>query len=128
NLPAGSPVNDFFPWGFVVRSPGVTPNSRTLPDLTADARTGESQYDGVVTFAFKIPLEARANKDPFKITLTFLVIDDSQTRITRSIEEAKYGGEQAFEQRATDIGATQVTLLGSVAYGGSTNSRTICGA
>lgn len=59
-------VNDIFPYGFIVRSPEVTPGSRSLPSLSGDPRPIEEQYDGIVTFAFKIPLQAVANEDPLK--------------------------------------------------------------
>lgn len=122
-LPSGSPITDadIFPWGFVVRNPDST-HSRTLP-----VATSSDDYDGIVTLAFKLPLKKQANLDPFEITMVFLAVDDGTTRVTRSIQEALYGGEQAFEQRAMDLNASMVTLLGHTDYFGSISPRTICG-
>ncbi|HEX7118567.1 MAG TPA: hypothetical protein VF212_07265, partial [Longimicrobiales bacterium] len=69
------------PYGFVVRRATST-TTRTLPESP-----GENQFDGVVTFAFKIPLQATPAEDPFTVSVIFLAVDDSETRITQSLEE-----------------------------------------
>jgi surface protein len=105
------PSGDAFPYGYVTRNPN-DPSSRTLP-----GNPGEGQYDGVVTFAFKIPLQARANEDPFEITMMFKPMDDTTTRITQSLEEEGSEGQSSLRQRisALEAGGTtvHVTLLGN---------------
>lgn len=121
SLSKGSDIDDIFPYGFIVRNPNNA-NSRTLP-----ASPGSTDFSGLVTFAFKIPLQATASDDPFNITMMFLAVDDPVTRITRSIQEADDGGEQAFEQRASDLNAKIVTLIGNTpAYNGSSHPRVLC--
>ena len=108
------------PYGFVVRG---TNGGRTLP-----ASPAAGQYDGVVTFAFKIPLQASAAEDPFTVTALFLAEDDSETRLTQSLEEQTTTGEAAFLARAQAIGATMKTVLpGAGTYRGDPiGTRTIC--
>ncbi len=105
------PSGGAFPYGYVTRNPG-TPDSRTLPP-----DPGEGQYDGVVTFAFKIPLQSQANKDPFEITVMFKPMDDGTTRITQSLEEQSDQGQQALRERISaleeDGANVHVTLLGN---------------
>ncbi|HEX7050118.1 MAG TPA: hypothetical protein VF188_07965, partial [Longimicrobiales bacterium] len=115
-------VFEVFPYGFVVRNPS-TPNSRALP-----ASPAADQYDGVITFAFKIPLQATPAEDPFTVSVMFLPVDDSETWMTQSPEEQDAAGQAAFEARAAALGATQVTLLSGGAYGGTIPQRTLCGA
>src|SRR5690606_40074841 len=49
---AGLAIDDVFPYGFVVRNPNDR-TSRTLPENPVD-----DQFDGIVTFAYKVPLQA----------------------------------------------------------------------
>jgi hypothetical protein len=118
SAPAGVVV---LPYGFVVRS--AASGGRTLP-----ASPAEGQYDGLLTVAFRLPLQATAADDPFTITLVLLAQDDSETRISQSLEEQTPAGQAAFLARAAQIGATMKTVLpglgGYAADGGST--RTIC--
>ncbi len=72
---------ELLPYGFVVHNPS-TPNSRRLP-----ANPAANRFDGLVTFAFKIPLQATPAEDPFTVSIVFLAVDDSETRITQSLEE-----------------------------------------
>jgi hypothetical protein len=118
--PAG--VRDIFPYGFVVRRAG-NPTTRTLP-----ASPAADQFDGVVTFAFKIPLQAKASDDPFTISFMALAVDDDETRITQSLEEQHAAGPAAFEARAAALGASRVNLLPGGGYGGPTPSRLFCAA
>src|SRR5690606_25124302 len=67
-MTAPAAVTNKFPYGFVTRNP-ATPNSRTLP-----ASPPVGQFDGLVTFAFRVPLQPSdqgttngATKDPFSI-------------------------------------------------------------
>jgi len=96
-----------FPYGFVVSNPS-TPGSRSLPN-TADA----NEFSGIVTFAFRYPLQATAAGDPFSIGVQFLAVQDTETRMTESIEERQdTAGVRRARERATALGATTVTVLG----------------
>ena len=111
---------DVLPYGFVVRN--AMDGSRTLP-----ASPAVGQFDGVVTFAFKLPLQATPAADPFSVTALFLAEDDSETRLTQSLEEQTPAGEAAFLARAAAIGATTATvLLGSSYEGGELSARVMC--
>lgn len=108
------------PYGFVVRN--ATDGGRTLP-----ASPAAGVYDGVVTFALKIPLQASAGNDPFTVTALFLAEDDSETRITQSLEEQTPDGEAAFLARGTAIGATTKTVLPGSTYAGDPgDTRMVC--
>jgi hypothetical protein len=109
-LPAG--VNDVYPYGFVVSNPNNAA-SRDLP-----ANPGANQFDGLVTFAFRIPLQPNdpsttngASKDIYTLSLHFLAVDDSETRVTESIEEQTAAGHAAVAARAAALSATTVTVL-----------------
>jgi hypothetical protein len=119
-ITASPAVTTVFPYGFVVSNPSLT-NSRTLP-----ANPAADQYDGMVTFAFKYPLQATEADDPFSITGIFLALDDGETRMTQSFEEQNATSEAAFESRASALGATAVTLLPGGSYSGGATARTLC--
>ncbi len=110
---------DVLPYGFVVSNPNSS-TSRTLP-----ASPAPGQYDGVVTFAFRIPLQASPAADPFTISVMMQAVDDNVTRLTQSIEE-QGEGQAAFEQRAASLGAASVTLLAGGSYSGGLPTRTLC--
>jgi hypothetical protein len=114
--PAGSQL---LPYGFVVRNP-ATPGSRTLA-----ASPAPGQFDGVVTFAFRLPLQPTAAEDPFNVTIMVLPLDDDAVRVTQSLEE-QGAGQAGFEQRVAALGAGSATLLGGGAYSGPATTRTIC--
>ncbi len=78
-------VNSVFGYGFVTRPIGNT-DSRILPAVPVRP----DGYDGMVTFAVRVPLQANPNgasKDPFSFSMLFEVMDDSQTTVTESLEE-----------------------------------------
>jgi hypothetical protein len=111
-LAAPAAVTERFPYGFVVRNPG-TGNSRTLP-----ASPAVSQFDGQVTFAFRVPLQPHdagttngPQKDPFTLSFVFMAVDDTETRVTESIEEQTPAGRTAVAARAAALSATTVTVL-----------------
>ena len=114
-------VTNRFPYGFVVRHATET-GTRTLP-----ASPAEGQFDGRVTFAYRIPLAATAAEDPFTISILAVAMDDSDTRMTQSPEEQSAAGRSAFEARATALGATAVTIFPGGAYTGSAAKRMLCG-
>lgn len=117
DAPAG--VTTVFPYGFVVRN-ATTPASRILEESPAPG-----QYDGVVTFAFKVPLQASAGDDPYSISAVFLAVDDTETRVTESIEEQGSASVQAGADALS--GAVSVTLLGNSATTvGGRGIRRVC--
>lgn len=93
--PAG--VRDVFQYGFVVRN-------RTGSGRTLSANPGVDQYDGLVTFAVRLPLQANPINDPYSFSLVFEVVEDSANRVTRVPEETV---SQA-QSRATALGASLV--------------------
>lgn len=107
----GSSVTDIFPYGFVVKSPNVLNGERTLPGSPAPG-----QFDGLVTFAFKLPLQEVADDDPFEISLMFLPVDDTQERITQSLEEQNPEGLAALEERVAALNPASVTVLPGSIY------------
>jgi hypothetical protein len=119
DAPAGVSV---FPFGFVVNAP-IVGGVRTLA-----ADPAENEFDGLVTFAFKVPLQESSTDDPFTISFRALAVEDTETRITQSLEEQDAAGRAAVEARAAQLGARQVTLLPGGAYGGGIPSRQICTA
>jgi hypothetical protein len=104
-LPAG--YTGIFPYGFVVRS-ATSATSRTLPNAT-----GPNDWGGLVTFAFRYPLQTPdANSDPFSTSFNVLLVQDTETRMTESIEERQdTSGVRMARERATALGATTVTVL-----------------
>jgi FG-GAP-like repeat len=78
-------VTSVFGYGFVTRTIG-NPSSRIL----ASYPIRSDGYDGIVTFAVRVPLQAGPNgasKDPFSFSMMFEVMDDSNTSVTQSLEE-----------------------------------------
>ncbi|MFC6663462.1 hypothetical protein [Deinococcus multiflagellatus] len=110
--PAG--VTRLFPYGFVVRRKTVT-NSRLLP-----ANPAAGQYDGVVTIAMKLPLQANSADDPFRFNMNFAVMDDSRTRVTESVEEQGAASDAAARAAALGAGTPVMTLCGSTLNTGTT--------
>jgi len=121
---AGEDVEDVFPYGFVVRRLGSTV-TRELP-----ASPDEDQFDGIVTFAFKVPLQSSPADDPFTVSVMFLAVDDDEVKITQSMEEQTSAAAAAFEARATALGASVHTLLAPDGVFGSiapAMARMLCG-
>ena len=79
-------VTNTFPYGFVVRHATET-STRTLA-----ANPAPDQFDGRVTFAYRLPLATNPADDPFTISLIAVAMDDSETRVTQSFEEQNAGG------------------------------------
>lgn len=103
-LPAG--VTSLFPYGFVTRAVNSA-TSRTIPNA-ADS----NDYGGLVTVAFRYPLTGSANTDPFVSSFQVLVVEDSETRMTESIEEGQdTTAVRRIRERAASLGATTVTVL-----------------
>lgn len=103
-LPEADPsATSVLPYGFVVRH--AVNNGRTL-----DASPAAGQFDGRVTFAFKIPLQATAENDPYKIALRFQVVENEVTRVTQSLEDKGFTGDLAAAARATALAADDLTV------------------
>jgi hypothetical protein len=117
-VPAGVSA---FPYGFMVRHRTAT-DTRTLA-----ANPAANAYDGFVTFAFKVPLAASQANDPYSVKLMVMAVDDSQTRVTQSVEERDTPSQAAFEAKVAALSATGVTLLTGGSYSGSVTTRTLCG-
>jgi FG-GAP-like repeat len=106
-LPLGRPpgVSDLLEYGFVVRCVDhCTPNSRALL-----ANPAPEQFDGRVTVAVRLPLQASPKDDPFRFSMLFEVVDDSNTRITQSLEEQS--DNSLMQTRAAALSNAQVVAL-----------------
>ncbi|WP_407541947.1 delta-60 repeat domain-containing protein (plasmid) [Deinococcus radiomollis] len=99
SLGALSGVQSVLPYGFVVR------NQTTMTTRTLAANPATGQFDGQVTFAVRLPLQAIPANDPYTFSLVFEVVQDTQTRVTKTAQETL----AAAQQRATALGATQVS-------------------
>lgn len=104
-LPAG--VTGILPYGFVVRNPASTTN-RTL-----SAATSDNDFGGVVTLTYRLPLSPAGNaSDIFSVVVKLLAVQDTETRLTESIEESTdTTAVRLLRERATALGATAVTVL-----------------
>ena len=106
NLARDSGATDLFPYGYVV-SNIHTPGSRSLP-----ANPAANQWDGEVSFSFKLPLQSDPKRDPYSVTLMFDVVDDANTRVTQSTEEQGFAGDIAASLRAATLGSVDLAVLG----------------
>ena len=61
----------------------IDDSGRTLP-----ANPAANRFDGMVTIAFKLPLQVNPQDDPHRIALRFRFMEDSNTRVTQSLEES----------------------------------------
>jgi hypothetical protein len=81
--------------------------NRTLP-ATADV----NDFAGLLTFSFRFPLQATAADDPFSFVFWATAYQDTETRLTESIEESQdTGAVRRLRDRAVTLGATTVTVL-----------------
>jgi hypothetical protein len=104
--PAG--VTNIFPVGYVVRNRNTNAN-RTLP---VPSSSNPHQYDGVLTLAFRLPLQATSAQDVFSFFFQILAVTDTEVRLTESMEEAQdTAAVRRLRERATAMGATTVTVL-----------------
>jgi hypothetical protein len=117
DLPAG--VTNIFPYGFMTKLASNVAAPRVLPPNPAP-----NQFAGVMQIAFRLPLQENPADDPTTITLMMLALDDSQVRITQSLEEQTPAGQQSVQQRAASLGATQIRLLPGGSVPGQPASRT----
>ncbi len=113
-------VTTVLPYGFVVHTPG---GSRTLP-----ASPAAGVYSGRVTLSVKVPLQAAPSQDPWAFRMSFLVIEDSVTAVTQSLEEQPLDNA-AVGTRAGAVGASILNVLpGSTLSAGPTGTsvRRVC--
>jgi hypothetical protein len=109
-----------FPYGFVVRALSSTA-TRTLP-----ADPAPEQFDGRVTFSYRLPLKDAPEDDAFTISILVLAVEEPDTRISQSPEEQTPAGQAAFEARAASLGAQTVRLLPRGAYSGPAVVERMC--
>ena len=92
-------------YGYVVRCVSSCSDPRTLA-----AHPAAGEYDGAVTFAVKLPVQATASDNPFTFSMIFLAVEDPTTRLTESVEEQ---GTGRVLVRAAGLPSPTVTLLGN---------------
>jgi hypothetical protein len=107
-------VDYTFPYGFVVRNL-TTPSSRTLP-----ANPAVGVFDGRITFAVQIPMQANPSDDPYSFSMVFEVVADSVSTVSQSIQETP---SQA-NSRVGTMGATLLNLFGDAFI--TAQSRAFC--
>jgi hypothetical protein len=103
--PAG--VTNIFPYGFIVRNRNSN-TTRTLPSAAADP----NQYDGLMTVAFRVPMQSTAANDVFSLSFQAVAISASDILMTESVEESQdTAAVRRLRDRATALGAAVVTVL-----------------
>ena len=107
-----------FPYGFLVRNPNST------GDRSLGANPGPAQFDGLVTFSFKVPLQGAAADDPFTITGLFLAVDDDQAWVLQSREDTDAVSVSALSARGTALSASVASLVGT--GGGFPSATPLC--
>jgi len=105
-IPLDTGATGLFPYGYVVKNVN-TSSSRTLP-----ANPAANQYDGQLAFSFKLPLQPVQADDPYSIVFIFQVIEDTNTRVTQSVEEQTLAGDAVATARAAALGGTDLAVLG----------------
>ncbi|GGL19746.1 hypothetical protein GCM10010844_43390 [Deinococcus radiotolerans] len=121
-------VTTVFPYGYVVHTLG---GGRTLP-----ASPAVNQYNGRVALSVRMPLQPDdaaqtptqgAQRDPWSFRMTFLVVQDPDTRVTQSLEDQTLP-DSVILGRAAAAGAGSVNILPGSAYasGATLPPRTIC--
>lgn len=125
---AASNFHSAFPYGFIIQH-RTDPSTRTLA-----ANPAANQYDGIISLGLKIPLQANPKDDVYGFSMFFVLREDSETRITQSIEEQDAAGQAAFEARVAALatgpgGLSGVTLLPGGSYNGTVAVpvRRLCG-
>jgi hypothetical protein len=117
-LPAA--VTNIFPYGYVTRRIGAQ-NTRTLEPSPAPG-----VFEGVVTFAYRIRAQAVAANNPTTISFMMIGLDDSETRISQSLEEQYAAAADSIRVRAEALSATTVTLLPGGVVSGPFSFRRLC--
>ena len=116
-------VPNAVPYGYIVQH-ATNAGSRTLA-----ANPAPDQFDGLLALGIKIPLQTNPADDVYGFSMSFIVYDDTETRITQSIEEQDPAGQAAFEARVAQLsGLSGITLLTGGSYGGTSSAavRKLC--
>jgi len=100
--PAG--VVSVLPYGFVVRT-----SSSGNRDMAASPTA--NQFDGLLTVAYKVPLQTLATDDPYTITGVFLPVDDAETYVTQSLEDSDATATAAIAARAAGLTGSKMRSL-----------------
>ena len=101
-LPSGYQA---LPYGFVVKNV----NSDTSRALPANPASGE--FDGLVTFAYQLPQQASASEDPYAITASFEVVDDTNVRVSQGIDEENSTGDATEQSIANLLNANDLSWV-----------------
>ena len=109
---------ELFPYGFVARN--ASGIGRSLP-----ANPAPEQFDGRVTFAYRLPLQSTAAADPYQVRILVQAVDTSVARVTESVEEQTSPATQTPAQRATTLGGAEVATLKGSTYTGP-NAIPLC--
>ena len=116
-------VPNAVPYGYIVQH-ATSVGSRTLP-----ANPAPDQFDGLLALGIKIPLQTNPTDDVYGFSMSFIVYDDTETRITQSVEEQDVAGQAAFEARVSQLSSLSgITLLTGGSYGGTSSAavRKLC--
>lgn len=117
---APAAVTTVFPYGFIVRN-ATSDNTRTLP-----ASPAPGQFDGIIDFAFQIPLQPDSAANPETLSVLMLALDDSDTRLTQSLQGHAVDARLALQARAEALGASVITLMPGGTLPGPSDLRTLC--
>ncbi|GGO39207.1 hypothetical protein [Deinococcus humi] len=107
-----------FPYGFVVRNASGT--GRDLP-----GNPTPEQFNGRVTFAYRLPLQSAADADPYQVRILVQAADTSLVRVTESLEEQSTAAAQTPAQRAAALGGAEVATFKGSTYSGA-NAVPLC--
>lgn len=102
-----SNITGIFPVGYVVRHKDPAATSRQITSTT-----NANQFDGEFTLSLRLPRQPTAAQDVNGLTVQVLAVDDSNTWMTESIEEAQdTAAVRRLRQRASQLNASVVTVL-----------------
>jgi hypothetical protein len=112
-------VTNIFPYGFVVRRTGSQQTRRL------GASPDQDTFQGIVNFGIRIPLQSDPSQNPSSLSIMVLALDDTETRLTQSLEEQQAAARRASLERASSLRAAPTLLPGGTLpwYGGY---RTLC--
>ncbi len=112
--PADSGALGLLPYGYVVKNASdATTNS--LPGNPANG-----QWDGRLTFAFKVPLQANPANDAFAVSFVFQVLNQHFTRVVQGVDEQSTAGNAAFAARVVAL-TNPSSPLSPIVLNGSTS-------
>lgn len=115
-----SGVVSVLPYGFVVRTSSTS--NRTMA-----ASPASNQFDGLLTVAYKVPLQSDPTLDPYTITGVFLPVDDAETTVTQSLEDSDATSTAAIAARAAALTGSRMRSL-VYSWVGSNAATFVCNA